>query len=303
MRPAMSLISGRVASPCGPRPRSVTLTPESEPFCGRPTMTIASAEPIGLPSAVLRTPGASRMVSALSRESVLPSSEVEPPRMTIARSARPVWSSAAEKPIAMASTEISTPTTPAMPTTMTSELPSREGMPCRLRTVTAPISLNKVIAVLPRVEIQLARECRRDHRNPQGPTDLLDLGWCREWLGGVQHEHHQQIQARAAAAGNLPGHARAVPHDRLAGFRRACAVGRPLGQLAIEHIETLRAGMGMHGRLRAGWAARMVDPQEIFRRRDAWHRADLGDLGAAGCRPALRAEREEPGLARDLGRQ
>jgi len=53
-------------------------------------------------------PGASMMVSVDSRERVLASSESEPPRSTIARSSRPVAMMVRLKPVAMASTEIST---------------------------------------------------------------------------------------------------------------------------------------------------------------------------------------------------
>ena len=58
---------------------------------------------------------------------VLASSESEPPRRTIARSSRPVSEMVFMMPVAIASTDSSTPTTPAMPMTMTNEVPSRCG--------------------------------------------------------------------------------------------------------------------------------------------------------------------------------
>src|SRR5262249_16416074 len=53
----------------------------------------------------------------------------------ITREGRPVLASVWRNPSDIASTDTSTPTTPAMPTTTTSELPSRRGTFCRLISV------------------------------------------------------------------------------------------------------------------------------------------------------------------------
>ena len=58
---------------------------------------------------------------------VLDSSESEPPRRTMARSGSPPRSKVARNPAAMARIATITPTTPAMPTTITAELPRRDG--------------------------------------------------------------------------------------------------------------------------------------------------------------------------------
>jgi len=61
-----------------------------------------------------------------------------PTRSTMTRSMRPVEASVAANPSAIASIAISTPTTPAMPATMTIEMPRRSGMVRTFIAVTAP---------------------------------------------------------------------------------------------------------------------------------------------------------------------
>ena len=60
-------------------------------------------------------------------EMALESSLSEPPRSTMARSGSPPRSRVARNPAAIARIATITPTTPAMPTTITAELPRRDG--------------------------------------------------------------------------------------------------------------------------------------------------------------------------------
>ncbi len=90
MRPSTRRISGRTSNARRPTPRRVTLESEPSLIFGRLTITTASAEAIGLPSALRRTPALSMIVRTLSRVSALDSSALEPPRSTIARSGRPL---------------------------------------------------------------------------------------------------------------------------------------------------------------------------------------------------------------------
>jgi hypothetical protein len=57
----------------------------------------------------------------------------------ITRVGRPVLARVWRKPSAIASTDTSTPTTPAIPTTITSDVPSRFGMLRMLMSVTCAI--------------------------------------------------------------------------------------------------------------------------------------------------------------------
>jgi hypothetical protein len=66
-------------------------------------------------------------------------SESEPARSMITRSGRPVLAKVWRKPSDMASMATSTPATPAMPMTMTSEVPRRWGMVSKLMRVISTI--------------------------------------------------------------------------------------------------------------------------------------------------------------------
>jgi hypothetical protein len=55
------------------------------------------------------------------------------------RAGRPVLASVCRKPSDMASTDTSTPTTPAMPTTTTSDVPSRLGIVRKFSSVICTI--------------------------------------------------------------------------------------------------------------------------------------------------------------------
>ena len=67
-------------------------------------------------------------------------SACEPPRRMIAVSVPPVFDSVALKPSPIASIATSTPTTPAMPTTMTADAPQRCGKPAMPMPVAARAS-------------------------------------------------------------------------------------------------------------------------------------------------------------------
>ena len=75
-------------------------------------------------------------------ETALESSLSEPPRRTMARVGSPLRTNVSRKPAAMARMATITPTTPAMPTTMTAELPSRDGRFFKFMSVICRIWLN-----------------------------------------------------------------------------------------------------------------------------------------------------------------
>ena len=86
-------------------------------------------------------PGAASIATRSSREIVLSASAVEPVRNTIARSSRAAFDIAFCSPVAIASTVVSTATTPAIPTQITSDVPIRCGMLRRLMPVMASVCL------------------------------------------------------------------------------------------------------------------------------------------------------------------
>lgn len=89
------------------------------------------------------------MSRAESRGTALPFSAAEPLRRTMTRSSRPEFFMVLIMPVDMASTEISTATTPAIPMTMTIEVPRRCGRLRRFIAVTAPICRNIFISSFP----------------------------------------------------------------------------------------------------------------------------------------------------------
>ncbi len=127
MRPAMTFVSGRSAMSFGPTPRKLTLAHDEPSLVGRSTTVSVSAEAMAWPEASFFTPGASMIVRPWSRVMTLDRSDAEPARTTMARSVRPVFEIVDNTPIAIASTDSTTATTPAMPITMTNEEPSRCG--------------------------------------------------------------------------------------------------------------------------------------------------------------------------------
>src|SRR5580658_720488 len=199
-RPSVRWISGRNSQAWGPTPRNVTLAPVPLPFCSSSTMTTASAEAIGWPDAVFLIPSASSMVSTASRASVLASSEFEPPRKTIARSGRPAFLIVWLKPTAIARTETSTATTPAMPMTMTSEVPSRCGMLRRFIRVTVPIWRNRLIAL--------------SSSSGQGIDQPQPLEAPSRRQGGRERQHHGDRDADGENAGRQARDADEPLHQR-----------------------------------------------------------------------------------------
>ena len=128
VRPSTIRSCGRRAKAAGSTPRTVMLDPVFSPAFISSAMTTTSAEASGRPSAPWATPGACLMIVPCSREMPELSSACEPPRSTSATSGRPADSSVDWKPAAIASSAVNTATTPARPTTMTSEGPRRSGM-------------------------------------------------------------------------------------------------------------------------------------------------------------------------------
>ena len=131
-RPSTIRTSSRMAKAAGWTPRKGTLLGWVSPLRGRSTITTSSADASGRPAASRATPGRLASRVAASRATPLDSSASEPARSMITRSGRPVLASVWRKPSDIASTDTSTPTTPAMPTTTTSEVPSRWGIVRRL---------------------------------------------------------------------------------------------------------------------------------------------------------------------------
>src|SRR5690349_7921737 len=142
IRPLTSFISGRTAMTAGSTPR--TASPARLPSSLRLRFTAATklAVAAGVPSAPRAMPGASLIVATASTSSVLENSPVAPARSTIARSALPVASTASARLRVKPNTDRITATTPAMPTTMTLELPMRCGTLRKFMAVTEAICLN-----------------------------------------------------------------------------------------------------------------------------------------------------------------
>ena len=92
-------------------------------------MTNSSPDATG-PCSPRRTPGASPMRRTSSRVRMLIISLSAPERITIAVSGEPVVAIVLRKPSAIDSTATNTATTPAMPTTATSDEAERAGGSC-----------------------------------------------------------------------------------------------------------------------------------------------------------------------------
>jgi len=86
-----------------------------------------SGEAKGRPSRPFLMPAESAMARAASLVNTLTSSVLEPVRITMARLSGPVFCSVLMNPVDIASTDINTATTPAMPMTTTDEVPTRCG--------------------------------------------------------------------------------------------------------------------------------------------------------------------------------
>src|SRR5580692_10803725 len=145
MRPATILSSGRTLWSCKPTPRKVTFESLPVSILGRLTTVMISGESTALASASLARPGAFAIVSRSLRVKLLLSSASDPPRSTMTRSGRPLSAMVWRNPVAMASTETRTATTPAMPITITLEEPARCGRVCMPIEVKAMSCLNIVL--------------------------------------------------------------------------------------------------------------------------------------------------------------
>ena len=101
------------------------------PIFLRSMMTKSSGD-TSAPLGPRATPGASSIASMSCRERMLTDSPVEPDRRTTATSSRACPVTTERNPAAMESTATSTPTTPAMPKTATTETPRRSQIVSRL---------------------------------------------------------------------------------------------------------------------------------------------------------------------------
>ncbi len=121
IRPSTSLTSGRSGKAPGPTPRT-TMNESVLPSFGISIEARSSADAIGTPSTPFLIPGMPRIVMALSRLNPPPLSVFALRPMTIARSGRPLRVMDSMNPRDIASTDTSTATTVAMPTTITSDV-------------------------------------------------------------------------------------------------------------------------------------------------------------------------------------
>src|SRR5690348_15917213 len=126
LRPFTILTFCQTVHASSPTPRIATLASVvGSLFFGTFATTTSSADAIGLPCASLAMPGACSITSISSRVSTELLSAPEPPRNTMAVSLLPVCCKVAVRPSPIASNATSTPTTPAMPTTITAVEPRR----------------------------------------------------------------------------------------------------------------------------------------------------------------------------------
>ena len=116
-----------MTKPTGSTPRRVTLAPVFWPKRGTSVMTMISPEASGRPSAPRAMAGSCFTSVPEARSRKLASSPLEPPRVTTTRSSRPVPLSVFSRPADIDSSATITPTTPAMPITITSDAPRRWG--------------------------------------------------------------------------------------------------------------------------------------------------------------------------------
>src|SRR6185503_15327861 len=179
-RPLTIFISGRTALTAGSTPRTASPARAASSFRKRFTAATKLAVAAGVPSAARAMPGASLIVATASTSRVLENSPVAPARSTIARSLLPVASTASDKLRVNPKTERITATTPAMPTTMTLELPMRCGTLRRFIAVTEAICLNTLptpryrVRSTPRERVDDAealRAQRRQRRADDGEHD------------------------------------------------------------------------------------------------------------------------------------
>src|SRR5882724_4182623 len=196
-RPSTIRTSSRMVKAAGCTPRNGTLLGSVWPWRGSSTITKSSADTSGCPAASRARAG--RLVStvAWSLATPLDISASEPARSMITRVGRPVLASVWRKPSPIASTETRTPTTPAIPTTTTREVPRRRGTLRRLISVTWTTWFSQDIASpVARERVHDAQPVHAQRgRQPDGEGQR-DRDGRRPGPGGRLHE-----QGRKAAAG------------------------------------------------------------------------------------------------------
>ncbi len=148
IRPSTIRKSSRTRGAARSTPRSGTLASVPVERLGRLRMTKSSGDASG-PSAARARPGASAITCVSSPDRPLIISESAPLRSTMALSALAERAIIRRTPAAIDSTVTRTATTPAMPTTVDSEDPSRSGSVCRLIRVTAMVCSNGLRIVAP----------------------------------------------------------------------------------------------------------------------------------------------------------
>jgi len=139
MRPETSLNSGRKAKALGPTPRTIMRTGSCPSRRVTGTRLMFSGEAIGCLSASIRMPGAFKIAVTASRGITKPNSSRAPPLMTMARPGSAAASIDRARPTEKDSIDKRTPTTQAMPTTITSDAQRRWGRLTMLTVVTATI--------------------------------------------------------------------------------------------------------------------------------------------------------------------
>ena len=127
LRPAITLTCGRSSQAFGPTPRSCALASVPSALVTMFTTCDSSGDTRGRPSLPRAMPARFPISGIWSRVIIEFVSDCDPPRRTIALASSPVVLSVASNPSAIASSATRTPTTPAIPTTMTAEAPQRCG--------------------------------------------------------------------------------------------------------------------------------------------------------------------------------
>ena len=98
----------------------------------------------------------------------------------------------------------------------------------------------------------------------------------RKRFVGVDHEHHQRVQVRRAAARDLHRHFGTMAGLGLTGCDAHHTARSTNALLAGEHVERFRARMAMHGRHAARRATGVVDAKQILGRSDTRNRLATG---------------------------
>src|SRR6266850_2984826 len=228
-RPSTIRTSSRMVKAAGCTPRNGTLLGSVWPWRGSSTITNSSADTSGCPAASRARAGRLASTVAWSRPTPLDISASEPARSMITRVGRPVLASVCRKPSPMASTETRTPTTPAIPTTTTSEVPRRCGMFLRLMSViwttwfsqgiASPVSRERVHdaqAVHPQRRRQPDRDGQPERHGggPEPGAGLHEEGREAPAGGAVQDGEHADRGEHAEAGADDEEQCRLAEHER-----------------------------------------------------------------------------------------